>query len=392
MITTSFLGLFNQDLYKNKVDKSCDYRSPKTGALKDAETYQRIWNVLHMGGDSNLVERILCSTDVVDKSCDYCSRKTDALKACLSSIHCNHKSTVDLIWGRLFVLQQMFDIKEVASRVLSIVRESFDGNSDALFCNLGDMLLFGNHERLKVGAEIEEIYLDYSVKQLILCFSPPNNWKYLFGSMIDLLEICVSDYHIFIENKKEKNWCKLMIIILMGQLSTLTTTPCGLNSKSGSPGRGNSPWKAKSKRFPYKQMGSCMVVRFLGENKGTLIDAFTIGVDHDWREIHQSTGNNDWMFLIEVNTLFNIPPGVLTMQLPICLYGNLLPLAFHCEFLLPGDPLFEFNPHEVVVNVVTGHEVSIPADERPQHGQGHLRYPVYQILVDSSCFTTSLLA
>jgi hypothetical protein len=60
------------------------------------------------------------------------------------------------------------------------------------------------------------------------------------------------------------------------------------------------------------------------------------------------------MFLIEVNTLFNIPPGVLTMQLPICLYGNLLPLAFHCEFLLPGDPLFEFNPHEVVVNVVTG--------------------------------------
>jgi hypothetical protein len=153
----------------------------------------------------------------------------------------------------------MFDIKEVASRVLSIVRESFDGNSDALFCNLGDMLLFGNHERLKVGAEIEEIYLDYSVKQLILCFSPPNNWKYLFGSMIDLLEICVSDYHIFIENKKEKNWCKLMVIILMGQLSTLTTTPCGLNSKSGSPGRGNSPWKAKSKRFPYKQMGSCMV-------------------------------------------------------------------------------------------------------------------------------------
>jgi hypothetical protein len=37
----------------------------------------------------------------VDKSCDYCSRKTDALKACLSSIHCNHKSIVDLIWGPL---------------------------------------------------------------------------------------------------------------------------------------------------------------------------------------------------------------------------------------------------------------------------------------------------
>jgi senataxin len=134
---------------------------------------------------------------------------------------------VDLIWGPpgtgktktlgtlLFALFKMncrtlvcaptnVAIKEVASRVLSMVRESFDGNSDALFCNLGDMLLFGNHERLKVGAEIEEIYLDYRVKQLILCFTPPNGWKYCFGSMIDLLENCVSDYHIFIENEMRK--------------------------------------------------------------------------------------------------------------------------------------------------------------------------------------------
>ncbi|KAK2383851.1 P-loop containing nucleoside triphosphate hydrolase superfamily protein [Trifolium repens] len=207
-----------------------------------------IWNALHMGGDSKLIERILCATDVVDKTCGYCSPNTDALKddetyqrlsselnesqtkaicACLSSIHCNHKSTVDLIWGPpgtgktktlaalLFALFKMnrrtlvctstnVAIKEVASRVLSIVRESFDGNSDSLFCNLGDMLLFGNHERLKVGAEIEEIYLDYRVKQLILCFAPPNGWKYCFVSMVDLLENCVSDYHIFIENVMRK--------------------------------------------------------------------------------------------------------------------------------------------------------------------------------------------
>ncbi|CAJ2677798.1 unnamed protein product [Trifolium pratense] len=209
---------------------------------------RRIWKALHMNGDSKLIERILCASDVIDESCDYCSPKTDALRddetyqrlsselnesqnkaisACLSSFHCNHKSTVDLIWGPpgtgktktlgtlLFALFKMncrtlvcaptnIAIKEVASRVLSMVRESFDGNSDALFCNLGDMLLFGNHERLKVGAEIEEIYLDYRVKQLILCFTPPNGWKYCFGSMITLLENCVSDYHIFIENEMRK--------------------------------------------------------------------------------------------------------------------------------------------------------------------------------------------
>ena len=86
-------------------------------------------------------------------------------------------------------------IKEVALRVLSMVRESFHRNSDALFCNLGDMLLFGNHERLKVGAEIEEIYLNYRVKQLLLCFTPPSGWKCCFVSMIDLLENCVFHYH-----------------------------------------------------------------------------------------------------------------------------------------------------------------------------------------------------
>ncbi|WJX52816.1 hypothetical protein P8452_38886 [Trifolium repens] len=209
---------------------------------------RRIWNALHMDGDSKLIEKILCARDVVDESCDYCSLKTDALRddetyqrllselnesqnkaicACLSSIHCNHKSNVDLIWGPpgtgktktlgtlLFALFKMnrrtlvcaptnVAIKEITSRVLSMVRESFDGNSDALFCNLGDMLLFGNHERLKVGAEIEEIYLDYRVKKLILCFTPPNGWKYCFGTMIDLLENCVSEYHIFIENEMRK--------------------------------------------------------------------------------------------------------------------------------------------------------------------------------------------
>ncbi|XP_045821754.1 uncharacterized protein LOC123914598 [Trifolium pratense] len=212
-----------------------------------------IWNALHMGGDSKLIERILCATDVIDKNCYYCSTKTDTLRddktyqrlsselnesqnkaicACLSSFQCNHKSTVDLIWGPpgtgktktlgtlLFALFKMncrtlvcaptnVAIKEVALRVLSMVRKSFDGNSDALFCNLGDMLLFGNQERLKVGAEIEEIYLDYRVKQLMLCFTPPNGWKYCFGSMIDLLENCVSDYDIFIENEMRKEQAQI---------------------------------------------------------------------------------------------------------------------------------------------------------------------------------------
>jgi len=133
---------------------------------------------------------------------------------------------VDLIWGPpgtgktktlgtlLFALLKMncrtlvcaptnVAIKEVASRVLSMVRKSFDRNDDALF-SLGDMILFGNHERLKVGTDIEDIYLDYRVEQLMMCFEPLTGWRYCFASMIDLLENCVSNYHIFIENELRK--------------------------------------------------------------------------------------------------------------------------------------------------------------------------------------------
>ncbi|KAK2371482.1 P-loop containing nucleoside triphosphate hydrolase superfamily protein [Trifolium repens] len=225
---------------------------------------RRIWEALHMSRNSKLIQKILCAGDEVEENCDYCHLQTDALSlkddttyqrlisdlnesqksaisACLSSSQCNHQSTVDLIWGPpgtgktktlgtlLFALLKRncrtlvctptnVAIKEVAYRVLSMVRSSFDGNSDDLFCPLGDILLFGNHEELKVGEDIKDIYLDYRVKQLSMCFRPAIGWRYCFGSMIELLENCVSHYHTFIENQlrkkqeriddKKTNWTK----------------------------------------------------------------------------------------------------------------------------------------------------------------------------------------
>ncbi|XP_057452229.1 uncharacterized protein LOC130744053 [Lotus japonicus] len=210
---------------------------------------RRIWEALHMSRNSKLIQKILCSGDgEVEENCDYCHQQTDALRddttyqrlssdlnesqykaisACLSSSQCNHQSTVDLIWGPpgtgktktlgtlLFALLKMncrtlvctptnVAIKEVASRVLSIVRSSFDRNFDDLCCPFGDILLFGNHEQLKVGEDIKDIYLDYRVEQLSMCFRPHTGWRYFFGLMIDLLESCASHYHIFIENELRK--------------------------------------------------------------------------------------------------------------------------------------------------------------------------------------------
>jgi senataxin len=192
------------DICSAQVEENCDYCHLQTDALilKDDATYQRFISDLN-------------------------ESQKNAISACLSSSQCNHQSTVDLIWGPpgtgktktlgtlLFALLKRncrtlvctptnVAIKEVASCVLSMVRSSFDGNSDDLFCPLGDILLFGNHEELKVGEEIKDIYLDYRVEQLSMCFRPPTGWRFCFGSMIDLLENCVSHYHTFIENELRK--------------------------------------------------------------------------------------------------------------------------------------------------------------------------------------------
>ncbi|KAL5062702.1 hypothetical protein RYX36_024439, partial [Vicia faba] len=208
--------------------------------LMNITTNKRIWTALHMDGNSKLIHKISCDGDVIEESPFALnddetypsllsqlndSQKKNAIRACLSSFHCS-KSTVDLISGPpgsgktktlatlLFPLLKMnrrtlvsaptsVAIKEVASRVLSIVRESYH-DGDALMCNFGDMLLFGNHDRLNVGADIQEIYLDYRASKLLQCFNALSGWKQCFLSMIDLLENFVSHYYMFIENPMRK--------------------------------------------------------------------------------------------------------------------------------------------------------------------------------------------
>ncbi|KAJ7942731.1 UvrD-like Helicase, ATP-binding domain, P-loop containing nucleoside triphosphate hydrolase [Quillaja saponaria] len=211
---------------------------------------RRIWSALHISGNLQLNKEILCTDNLVSQTCDYCSpwgcpvkdenfleressklnkSQHEAILACLSTVQCCHKSTVELIWGPpgtgktktlstlLFTLLKVnfkvltcattnVAIKEVASRLLTLKKESFKMRPDVLFCSLGDMLLLGNNERLKVGSEIEDIYLEYRVKQLSDCFAPSTGWRVCFASLIDLLEHCVSQYHIYLENEliKEK--------------------------------------------------------------------------------------------------------------------------------------------------------------------------------------------
>ncbi|KAI5351783.1 hypothetical protein L3X38_004674 [Prunus dulcis] len=218
----------------------------------------RIWKALHMFGNLKIIKEVLCTDSVAQKNNYLCSETNDDLRdkwlvessssglnesqtgavlACLEMLRCDSKSTVQLIWGApgtgktktsatlLFTLLRMncrtlicaptnVAITEVASCVLKMVTEA-KSNS------LGEILLFGNKERLKVGPHIEDIYLNERVKRLRECLEPETGWSICFASMIDFLEDCVSHYHIFLENEgvsemKEKE-CRTYTQVIKGK-------------------------------------------------------------------------------------------------------------------------------------------------------------------------------
>ncbi|KAK7400973.1 hypothetical protein VNO78_12282 [Psophocarpus tetragonolobus] len=216
--------------------------------LTNVIPYRRIWNALSMpGGNFKLLKQIL--TNVEDIKCSNCGSLANALRddcpyqnllselnesqvkaisACLSGINCDHNSVVKLIWGPpgtgktrtlgtlLFALMKIkyrvlvcastnVAIKEVVSRVVNIMKESHSKESGDLFCSLGEVLLFGNHERLKVGEDVEDVYLDHRVEKLSKCFSPSTGgFISCLRSMIHLLEHCVSEYHKELEKEERR--------------------------------------------------------------------------------------------------------------------------------------------------------------------------------------------
>ncbi|MCL7038809.1 hypothetical protein MKW94_025092 [Papaver nudicaule] len=213
-------------------------------------TNTRIWNALGMFGNMSIIDRVLCTNSVVEESCGLCSTQvgskraddvpaelsltlnesqTSAVVTSVSAAQCYHKSSVKLVWGPpgtgktktvsvlLHVLLKRnyrtvlcaptnVAVKEVALRVFQLVKEEAyerDLGEDAQFASFGDILLFGNKERLGVLDDLDEIYLDYRVERLVQFFGL-SGWKHTFRSMIDILRNSGSQYQVFLENEKKK--------------------------------------------------------------------------------------------------------------------------------------------------------------------------------------------
>ncbi|KAL7106139.1 hypothetical protein ACP275_07G092500 [Erythranthe tilingii] len=206
--------------------------------LANIVPHKRIWNALSMRRNLNIIENSLTENYFLGvEVCEVCpcqnnvgsslssklnESQLDAISACLSKSECSHTSSVELIWGPpgtgktstlsslLYLLLKTnvrtlvcaptnVAIKELASRVVALVRNSSEENHYSS-CPLGEMLMFGNKDRLKVGSDTEDIYLDYRVDKLLHCLVSRTGWKHCIASMLDFLEECVSHHRIFVEN------------------------------------------------------------------------------------------------------------------------------------------------------------------------------------------------
>ncbi|XP_030461792.1 uncharacterized protein LOC115681845 [Syzygium oleosum] len=219
--------------------------------LINIATNRRIWNALNMSLNLDIVKEVLCTDLVAGKVSNLCITKGNgsgsenlderlchdlnesqkkAVGACLNKLQCENKPSVELIWGPpgtgktktvatlLFTLLKRkhrtivcaptnVAIKEVASRVLKLLKQSDSGIStekESLLCYFGDVLVFGNKERLKVDSDIEDIYLEHRVDCVAECFSRVTGWYQRLTSMIDTLADCVCQYHIFLKNEQTK--------------------------------------------------------------------------------------------------------------------------------------------------------------------------------------------
>ncbi|GMJ04492.1 hypothetical protein HRI_004118300 [Hibiscus trionum] len=240
---------FKVETLKAIVSKDDKQTSLYVVHVSNVTTNRRIWNALHMKINLKIIKEVLHADQTVDKRCSLCSSEIsenlndiflksflsklnesqrNSVFACLNKMQCNHKSHTELIWGPpgtgktktvsvlLFALLRMkyrtltctptnIAITEVAARVLKLVKEANRTCSvaDGQLCSLGDILVFGSKERLKVDYEIEEIFLDYRVDRLSECFGLLG-WRHCFTSMITFLEDCVSQYRVFLENERSK--------------------------------------------------------------------------------------------------------------------------------------------------------------------------------------------
>ncbi|EEE51324.1 hypothetical protein OsJ_32291 [Oryza sativa Japonica Group] len=206
--------------------------------LTNMITYDRVWVVLRRGltMDSKIVLSMFGKKKKATGHCKYCGSEThdkikdylcnfklndsqlDAVASCISASECCHNSSVGLIWGppgtgkttTVSVMLHMLLMKEqrilacaptnmavlqVASRLIELIQDF----SSSHCYSFGDIVLFGNKDRLHIGKELSKVYLDDRVHKLLRYFKREDGWKARVDSVMKFLMNCISRYQMSLD-------------------------------------------------------------------------------------------------------------------------------------------------------------------------------------------------
>ncbi|KAI3451350.1 hypothetical protein Pfo_008015 [Paulownia fortunei] len=219
--------------------------------LTNLTTNRRIWNALHPGegGNMTIINSVLRINPSIEESCTLCSSKEimsinlsksreainsleldDSQKAavlnCIALTECRHQNSVKLIWGPpgtgktktiaslLFTLLRMrcrtltcaptnVAVIGVTKRLMSCLSGTLEHDT----YGLGDIVLFGNGERMKINEheDICDVFLDHRISVLAHCFAPVSGWRGSLDEMMCLLEDPEGQYLRYLDQRKEKN-------------------------------------------------------------------------------------------------------------------------------------------------------------------------------------------
>uniref|UniRef100_A0A803LZS6 Uncharacterized protein n=1 Tax=Chenopodium quinoa TaxID=63459 RepID=A0A803LZS6_CHEQI len=197
--------------------------------LMNVTTNMRIWAALHPDPKSanlGLIQKVLQYNSAVDDDCSLCisneglsdltgslgldESQTEAVLSSISLRKCLHQMyNVKLIWGppgtgktktvaSLLSLQLKLKCRtltcaptniavvQVAERLMRLFVKSLVYDT----YGMGDIVLFGNEERMKINdhEDLLDIFLKNRVEIIDECLKPTKGWTYSLVSMISLLE------------------------------------------------------------------------------------------------------------------------------------------------------------------------------------------------------------
>ncbi|XP_021725753.1 probable helicase senataxin [Chenopodium quinoa] len=222
--------------------------------LLNITTNLRIWKALNPDPQSKnlgLIKSVLQHNSSADDDCSICipekilnvqgsvvsgligsfglnESQTEAILSSVCLAKCPHQEyNVKLIWGPpgtgktktvaslLFVLLKLkfcttltcaptnIAVIQVAKKLVNLVIESLEYES----YGLGDIVLFGNDERMKIHDhyELVDVFLKYRVKLLDQCLVPLAGWKGSLNSLISLLENPQVQYEAYLEQNRKSD-------------------------------------------------------------------------------------------------------------------------------------------------------------------------------------------